>query len=95
MDCELVRELLGNYIDEDLTIAARREVDCHLAGCKSCAADLETQRAAVQKLTQAGDSVEAPSPWFTERLLHRLAQANDTQLTSVEHPAENLQLGLW
>jgi anti-sigma factor RsiW len=94
MNCETVRELLGNYIDEELTQTMRVSVDRHVAGCKTCAADLATLQNAVAKIAESAE-VEQPSPWFTERLLHRLAEQNETSLTLIESPSENKQLGLW
>ena len=94
MGCETVRELLGNYIDEDLTETLRGSVDNHPAVCQKCCADIETLRSAIVALKESQD-IEQPSPWFTERLLHRLAQESDTTLTEIEQPAKALQLGLW
>ncbi len=94
MECETVRELLGNYIDEDLIDTLRRRVDKHLLACNSCRADLATLSTTVQSLTSSAP-VEDASPWFAERLLHRLAQQSDISLTEIELPAKDLQLGLW
>jgi anti-sigma factor RsiW len=94
MECETVRELLGNYIDEELTQPMCTAIENHLAACPACAADLATLRSTLAKLTSES-TLEEPSPWFAERLLQSLARNNDTSLTSIEQPTPDKQLGLW
>jgi anti-sigma factor RsiW len=94
MECETVRELLGNYIDEDLTDTLRRAVDKHVANCTTCLVDLTTLRHAVDSLKESQE-IEQASPWFAERLLHRLAQETGASPTGIETPVKDLQLGLW
>jgi anti-sigma factor RsiW len=94
MECETVRELLGNYIDENLTANLRSSIDNHLRGCQTCAADMETLTAAVAAIHDVSP-IEESSPWFAERLLHRLAQSTDTPLSGIAKSPKDLQLGLW
>jgi len=94
MECETARELLGNYIDQDLTETLRGTVDEHVATCAQCKVDLTTLQQAISSLTGT-KTIETPSPWFAERLLHRLAQESDTPLAGAEKKVEDLQLGLW
>jgi predicted anti-sigma-YlaC factor YlaD len=94
MECETVRELLGNYIDEDLNDVLRRAVDKHMGTCKSCRSDLASLSKTVTAMKRSR-MIEQPSPWFAERLLHRLAQESDTSLTRIDQPAKDLQLDLW
>src|SRR5579872_5151850 len=96
MQCEDVRELLGNYIDEELTEPMRRRIESHLAGCPACAGDLASQQVAVTRL-QSAPAIEQPNSWHFERLLDRLARDHDTILTSgasALHPLSQLSLNI-
>jgi anti-sigma factor RsiW len=96
MQCEDVRELLGNYIDEELTETMRRRIESHLAGCPACAGDLATLHTAVARL-QSAAAPEPPNAWHFERLLDRLARDHDTPLTSgasALHPMSQLSLNI-
>ena len=44
MNCEQVQNLLDEYADAELSSAARGDVDAHLAGCKTCRAELDALR---------------------------------------------------
>ena len=86
MHCEDVRELLGNYIDLELTDAIRRRIDEHVAGCQACAGDLATLTETVACLHTA-PAPEAPNSWHFERLLDRLARDHDTLIGAHSAPA--------
>jgi hypothetical protein len=45
VDCEQIQELLSEYADDQLSPAARSDVEAHLASCGSCAEELASLRA--------------------------------------------------
>lgn len=81
MQCEDIRELLGNYIDEELTETMRRRIESHLASCVTCSGDLASLQSTVVRLKSAL-VVEQPNSWHFERLLDRLARDHDAPLSS-------------
>lgn len=89
MQCEDVRELLGNYIDEELTEAMRSRVEEHMGECAACAGDLQSLSETVARL-QTTPAPEAPNSWHFERLLDRLARDHDAPLANPGAPAKAL-----
>lgn len=81
MHCEDVRELLGNYIDQELTEAMRRRIEAHLEECAACAGDLATLNDTVARL-HAEPKPESPNAWHFERLLDRIARDHDTLIAT-------------
>jgi len=77
MTCNEIRELQGNYLDEELIDVVREKVDEHLASCPSCAADYAAVASAVTRLRTETRRDQA-GPWFADRVLDRLARENDT-----------------
>lgn len=73
MKCADVRELLGNYMDQELTETMMQRVEKHLLRCPTCAYE-------ARSLEQARDllrhGVESPmvSEQTGERILHHLSQ---------------------
>jgi anti-sigma factor RsiW len=94
MECKTVQELLGNYLDEELTEPMRICIESHLGTCPACSADLADLKVVIAEL-ELSKIAELPSPWFAERLLQSLARSNNTSLSPVEQPTRDLQLGLW
>src|SRR4051794_30013896 len=60
-------DLLADYVDGDLGVRDRAEVDAHLATCERCRADVRSARLANQQL-KAQPPVEAPAG-LTEEIL--------------------------
>ena len=77
MNCEQVRQLQSNYIDEELIDPVRARIDEHLAGCKACRDDYAAVAEAVTRLQQTTQSREDAAKWFADRVLERLAREND------------------
>ncbi|MDR3706802.1 MAG: zf-HC2 domain-containing protein [Capsulimonadaceae bacterium] len=77
MTCDQVRELQSNYIDHELIDPMRERVDQHLATCPACRADFATVAQLVARLRGQPASEDA-APWFTDRVIERLARDNDT-----------------
>jgi len=76
MNCEQVRQLQSNYIDEELIDPVRARIDEHLAGCRVCREDYAAVAEAVTRL-QTTQSREDAAKWFADRVLERLAREND------------------
>ena len=90
MTCDHVRQLQSNYIDEELIGEVRNRIDAHLAECRECRADYEAVTMAVARLHHAPPS-EGAAPWFTDRVLERLARENEVSDVNVfDAPASQL-----
>ena len=68
---EVIREL-SNYIDSDLTLKLRRQIEEHLPGCAHCTAIHDGLRNTIT-LIGDGRSFELPEG-FSRRLRARLSQ---------------------
>jgi|WetSurMetagenome_2_1015567.scaffolds.fasta_scaffold190824_3 predicted anti-sigma-YlaC factor YlaD len=53
MDCKEVSGLLAAYLDNEVTAEERRQIDAHLAVCKSCRQELADLAAAQNSLRRA------------------------------------------
>lgn len=73
MKCADVRELLSNYMDQELTETMMQRVEKHLLRCSNCAYEARSIEQARDLLRQ---SVESPmvSEQIGERVLHHLRQ---------------------
>jgi len=71
MDCELAANLLGDYLDDELTLELRDEVGRHLLLCQHCAWEVQSIRETLHAFRQ-GAAAAAPSAGFRDRLLSRL-----------------------
>jgi len=76
--CEDVRSALSNYIDDDVPPDLRRELERHLAECRTCQVLYDTTRRTLHIVTNAG-SFEVPEA-VSERLVTRI-------LTRLKPPA--------
>jgi anti-sigma factor (TIGR02949 family) len=68
--CEDVRAALGDYIDGDVSPDLRRELDQHLADCRTCHVLYDTARKTLRIVMDVG-SVEVPEA-VSERLINRI-----------------------
>ena len=68
--CEDVRAALSNYIDDDVSPDLRRELDLHLAECRTCQVLYDTTRKTLRLVTDAG-SFEVPEA-VSERHVNRI-----------------------
>jgi anti-sigma factor RsiW len=68
--CEDVRSALSNYIDDDVSLDLRRELERHLAECRTCQVLYDTTRKTLRLVTDAG-SFEVPDT-VSERLVNRI-----------------------
>ena len=53
MDCKEVKQLLAAYLDNEVTVEERRQIDAHLAVCPDCKKELDELAAAQNSLRQA------------------------------------------
>ncbi len=58
-ECREIFSHLSEYLDDELEIALRDEMECHLGDCPPCQVFLETLRRAVRWV---GDSEATPLP---------------------------------
>jgi predicted anti-sigma-YlaC factor YlaD len=68
--CEDVRAALGDNIDGDVSPDLRRELDQHLADCRTCHVLYDTARKTLRIVMDVG-SVEVPEA-VSERLINRI-----------------------
>jgi anti-sigma factor RsiW len=68
-----VQSALSNYIDDDVSPELRRELERHLAECRTCQVLYDTTRKTLQIVTNTG-SFEVPEA-LSERLVKRMMNA--------------------
>lgn len=68
--CEEVRSALSDYVDGDVSPDIRRELEQHLAECRTCQVLYDTTRKTLRIVTDAG-SLEIPEA-VSERLIKRI-----------------------
>jgi anti-sigma factor (TIGR02949 family) len=72
-NCEEVQSALSNYIDDDVSPELRRDLERHLAECRTCQVLYDTTRKTLQIVTNTG-SFEVPEG-LSERLVKRMMNA--------------------
>jgi predicted anti-sigma-YlaC factor YlaD len=92
MRCVEVRDLLGNYMDQELTERMMQRIERHLLRCAACAYEARSLEQARQLLRQA---VETPmvSEQLGERVLRQIAR-RFPHLQPASPPAQPLSLPL-
>jgi len=70
LSCDQILSELGNLLDDDVTREVRRELEAHLAHCRTCTVILDSSRKTVRLVTDAG-SFELPDR-VSERVLQRI-----------------------
>jgi len=92
MKCTEVRELLGNYMDQELTESMMQRVERHLLRCPACAYEARSLEQARQLLRQG---VETPmvSEQLGERVLRHIAE-HFPHLQTAHQPEELFSLPL-
>lgn len=68
MKCSEIKDLLGNYLDDELTQEMRNRVNRHLVRCRDCAWEVKSMEEALGAL-RATTPDERPTREFRERLL--------------------------
>jgi anti-sigma factor (TIGR02949 family) len=68
--CENVRAALSDYVDGDVSPELRRELERHLADCRTCQVLYDTTRKTLHIVTNVG-SFEVPEE-ASERLVKRI-----------------------
>lgn len=75
MNCEAVRQQLGEYSDGEVPVDLRREMEAHVATCSGCANELESIRAVAARFAMAdGPGVPAELWSAIERRLENPRQ---------------------
>ncbi|MES9991448.1 MAG: zf-HC2 domain-containing protein [Candidatus Thiodiazotropha sp.] len=75
MNCNNVKSLLDEYIDNDLTLPQRAEIDAHLASCAACDAELQTRRVLQMKLREL--PVAPLRPGFKKQAFRQAARSHE------------------
>ena len=72
--CEAVRAALSNYMDGDVSADLRRELERHLAECRTCQVLYDTTRKTLHIVTNVGsfEVPEAGSEQLVKRIMSRL-----------------------
>ncbi len=94
MDCGRVRELLVDYLNNEMSEDRRMLVSDHLSGCTACAMEMEALAAAETKLRQAYSEVAAgvsPSPGVWEAIKHNTVDSIKAGVSVWERIAPKLK----
>ena len=72
--CENVRAALSNYMDGEVSADLRRELERHLAECRTCQVLYDTTRKTLRIVTNVGsfEVPEAVSEQLDKRIMSRL-----------------------
>lgn len=72
--CDDVRMALSNYLDDDVLPEVRRELERHLAECRTCEVLYNTTQKTLRIVTNAGsfDVPEAVSDRLLKRIMDKL-----------------------
>lgn len=73
MCCNELRELLGPYIDGEVTPETRAAVDAHICSCESCRCEVGKMRELGHRIEAGGTNCAPPALW--ERIADRLDAA--------------------
>jgi len=68
MKCSEIKDLLGNYLDDELTQEMRNRVNRHLVRCRDCAWEVKSLEEAIGALRATAPD-DRPTAEFRERLL--------------------------
>lgn len=71
MNRHISTEALSAYLDYQVDLRSRRELDTHLAACEQCRAHLDSLRGVVTGLSRV--SRVAPPPGLAQRIRHQVA----------------------
>ena len=72
-ECAEIRDLLSEFLDNDLTESDLDEVEKHLSECEPCAAFMDTLKATIE-LLRASVRNDAP-PGFRDRVREQLQKS--------------------
>lgn len=73
MKCAEVRELLGNYMDQELTESMMQRIEKHLLRCPACAYEARSLEQAREMLQRGVESPMVSEP-LGERILNHIAE---------------------
>ncbi|MGC8783976.1 MAG: anti-sigma factor family protein [Armatimonadota bacterium] len=92
MKCAEVRELLGNYMDQELTESMMQRIEKHLLRCPTCAYEARSVEQAREMLRRGVESPMVSEP-LGERILNHLAE-HFSHLRTTRQPEEPFSLPL-
>lgn len=59
LNCQEVLDQLSDFLEEDLALELRQQIDSHLNGCRHCHLEVDTLRTTIQ-LYRTDDAVGTP-----------------------------------
>ena len=74
LNCQDVLDQLADYLEEDVALELRSQIEVHLSGCRHCHLEVDSLRRTVQ-LYRCDDAVGAPIT-LSERLRSALELAD-------------------
>jgi predicted anti-sigma-YlaC factor YlaD len=69
-DCKEVVELLGDYLENDVAVDLRADLESHLAQCHTCRVILDSTRKTIRIVTESR-SFDVPDE-FSERMIAKI-----------------------
>jgi anti-sigma factor RsiW len=90
MTCDSIGELIGPYVDNDLSSETRRRVEIHLLGCAPCAWEAQSL-SIVHRALREDVGVVVASDAFRTRTMGRLRSDNPHLAgfdTDLDHAAQ-------
>jgi anti-sigma factor RsiW len=85
MDCKLIENLLGDYLDQELNEELKDQVSRHLLQCPRCAWELHSLRETLAAL-RASTLASQPGAGFRERLLARFLRDHRAAIAAALGP---------
>ena len=80
INCADFMAAIGNYLDGDVALAVREQLEVHLSHCRTCEVVYDSTRKTVRVLTDSGcfDLSDAASKPITENIMARIRQQRMT-----------------
>jgi anti-sigma factor RsiW len=75
--CAETRELLSDYVDDELKPRARRRIVGHLLMCRRCRAVLRLLKATITGLNAIGPADSEPDPAVADSVIARIRAEGD------------------
>src|SRR5262245_32610362 len=74
MKCEVFQELLEEYLDGEIALADRKQVDAHLIACADCSASFAALTAEQELFARYDREVEVPPFLWTRVAAHTISE---------------------
>jgi len=91
--CQSIETLAMAYLDDELVVEERRELELHLLDCASCKQHVETERAELELVRHA--LIPPPAPDMFKARLARALDAEDREAHQRERQNTRSMIGRW